>query len=31
MIHEPKDWNVIRRPGAVVERGPGKLKMGSEN
>ena len=30
MLHEPKDWNVIRRPGAVVERGPGKLKMGSE-
>jgi hypothetical protein len=31
MTHEPKDWNVVRRPAAVVERGPGKLKMGSEN
>ena len=29
-IHEPKDYNVIRHPGAVVERGPDKLKMGSE-
>jgi hypothetical protein len=28
--HEPKDWNIIRHPGAVVERGPEKLKMGSE-
>ena len=31
MLHEPKDWNVIRHPGAVVERGAEKQKMGSEN
>jgi hypothetical protein len=30
MIHPPKDWNVIRRPGALVERGAGKAKTGSE-
>jgi len=30
MLHAPKEWDVIRRPGAVVERGPDKLKMGSE-
>lgn len=30
MLHGPKDWNVIRHPGAVVERGPDKAKMGSE-
>ncbi len=29
-IHEPKEWNVIKRPGVLVERGPEKLKMGSE-
>ena len=30
MLHEPKEWNVIRHPGAVVDRGPDKAKMGSE-
>ena len=30
MLHEPKDWNVIRHPGGVVDRGPDKEKMGSE-
>ena len=30
MLHEPKDWNVIRHPGQVVERGSDKQKMGSE-
>jgi hypothetical protein len=29
-LHEPKEWDVIRRPGFIVERGPGKLKMGVE-
>lgn len=29
-IHEPKDWNVIRRPGVLVDRGSDKQKTGSE-
>lgn len=29
-LHEPKSWNVIRRPGTVVDRGPEKQKMGAE-
>ena len=27
-IHEPKDWNVIRHPGALVERGAGTRSWG---
>jgi hypothetical protein len=30
MVHGPKEWNVIKRPGVLVERGPDKQKMGSE-
>jgi hypothetical protein len=30
MLREPKEWNVVRHPAELVERGTDKQKMGSE-